>query len=376
LRRFADDRRSRGIRGFLASGEAKQGIFIGDGADVPFAGTEHWCPGEAADPIFSNRDAAERLLDVPYLRDTKKRTGKNVNVAVVDQGLNKQLLGGNYGGGWSVGGTLPGTTSPADPCSVRPTHGMMIAHNILQVAPDATLFDLPLVPWKILDIPVFLALADAAFRTMLQAIANYKAGSVYNGPWIIVNPWGVFDTKTDLAPPNDYVNNATHSFNVQITNAVASGIDIVFAAGNCGQFCPDHRCGCADIGPGHSILGANSLASVLTVGAVRADTTWLGYSSQGPGQSHLAHDKPDLCATSQFHESGDAFTVNTGTSAATALATGVVAGLRSKPSAAGLTPAKLKSILIQTARKVDGPGWNGRRGHGVLNARAAHDAIP
>ena len=58
------------------------------------------------------------------------------------------------------------------------------------------------------------------------------------------------------------------------------------------------------------------------------DGLWLGYSSQGPGA--LYPYKPDLCAASQFSDNEDAYAGNTGTSAACALASGVVARLRGK----------------------------------------------
>jgi subtilisin family serine protease len=366
--------RERDALGTLARGIARnKEAFFGGGADVPFAGTEHWCPRDA--PAFSDRAAAERLLEVPYVRDEKKLTGKRVNVVIVDQGLDRAALGSNYGGGWSVGKIRPGTTK-RQPGTDSRTHGMMIAQNVLAVAPDATIFDLPLVPWKISDIPAFLSLANAAYGTMRAAIANFKTNPRFSGPWVIVNPWGIYDSRLDLRPPHDYINNPNHPFNRLVEAVVGDGHDVVFAAGNCGQFCPDERCGAQDNGPGRSILGANSLGAVLTFGAVRTDTVWLGYSSQGPGQSRLAHDKPDLCAPSQFCETGDAYTTNSGTSAACAVAAGVIVGLRSKQTAAAVTPPQLKNILIRTARKVDGPGWNGRRGNGILNAKAAYYAIP
>jgi len=355
--------------------EENTAAFLGGGSDVPFSGADHWCPSEAWDPIFADRAAAERLIGVDYLKGQSGTTGQGVNVVVVDEGLNQARLGSAYGSGWNVGSVLPGTAEP-DPGSIRRNHGMMIAHNIQQVARDVTFFDLPVVPWKISNVPAFLSTAQALFQTMLYDIKNYRLGGKWSGPWVIVNPWAIFDTKTDLPPPNDYVNNPTHIFNQTIAGAVNNGIDVVFAAGNCGQFCPDFRCGGLDIGPGHSICGANSIAEVLTVGAVRADTKWLGYSSQGPGQSNLAHDKPDLCAASQFCDIDDAFSVNTGTSAACALATGVVASLRSTPSGAGLSPQQLKALLIATARKIDSSVWNDRTGNGILDARAAYDALP
>jgi len=158
--------------------------------------------------------------------------------------------------------------------------------------------------------------------------------------------------------------------------AANAGIDVVFCAGNCGQFCPDERCGPGDQGPGNSIFGANCHPRVMSVGAVRADTLWLGYSSQGPGQPLLAHDKPDLCAPSQFCETEDAHTVNRGTSAACALVAGVMAALRSKWNSAAVSPDRLRTVLNKYARKTDGLKWNNRFGNGILNAKDAFKHLP
>ncbi len=350
----------------------KGDIFAGSSADLPFASADHWCMG-ASDPVFSDRSGAEKLLGVDYLRKQSKTTGRGVNVVIVDQGIDQQDLGKRYGGGWTVGNSQPGSPSRG-PGSIGRSHGMMIAHNILKVAPDATLFDLPLAPpRKISDFPVFLSLADAAYRIMLADIAVWKT-SKYPGPWILVNPWGIYDRKSEM-PPGIYTTNPNNPFNVLVGDAVRADMDVVFAAGNCGQFCPDKRCGENDQGPGHSIWGANSLDSVLTVGAVRADSIWLGYSSQGPGQPLLGANKPDLCAASQFREDDDAFSINTGTSAACGLAGGIVAALRSRWDTTAVPPGALKDILNQTATRPPGLGTDPvlklRLGNGVLDAKAA-----
>src|SRR5262245_25171569 len=187
-----------------ASTDAKS-VFLGSSPDLPFSATDHWCPAEAVDPIFANRAAAERLSGIPFLRSQNGKTrkgkrivtsGRGVNVVIVDQGLNKTHLGTRYGGGWAVGTTQPGTATPPLG-TVHRSHGMMIAQNIQKVAPEVTFFDLPLLPEKISDIPVFLSFAQAAFKTMLSDIASYRSGGgAYSGPWILVNPWGIFDTRS------------------------------------------------------------------------------------------------------------------------------------------------------------------------------------
>jgi hypothetical protein len=339
----------------------------------PFVPAGHWCPGEAADARFANRSAAERLLGIDFLREQGSLTGRAVNVVVADQGLDRQVLGKRYGGGWAVGYRQPGSTQrqPGAPRS----HGMMIAHNILQVAPDATLFDLPLAP--VTDIELFLGRAIPAYEEMLAEIAKCRADQ-WPGPWILVNPWGIHDRKSE-GRKGHYTEERDHRLNQLVLNAVRDNVDVVFAAGNCGQFCPNERCGDTDYGPGRSICEANSLDAVVTVGAVRADGIWLGYSSQGPGQEKLGTKKPDLCAASQFCENDDSFNINTGTSAACALAAGVIAALRSRWDPIKVPPPILERILNDTAMKPQGLSCQNklgqRFGNGILNAKAAFNEL-
>lgn len=369
----------------VANSQERSEEFVGSGADIPLAAGDHWCPREASDPIFADREAAERSMGVDFLKAQNKTrqkrrdivtSGQNVQVVVVDQGLDQALIPEkNWGGGWSVHDNAPGATKTSGG-DIGRTHGMMIAQNILAVAPDVKLFDLPMAPSRIANIQdFFLSTAYAAAFKMMAGIVGYQAGQ-YPGPWILVNPWGIFDTSSEC-PTGSYTNNRDHPFNLIMRLAVAMGIDVVFAAGNCGQFCPDVRCGIGDTGPGRSIWGANSLEEVLTVGAVRADEMWLGYSSQGPGQPNVAGNKPkpDLCATSQFRENRDAFCINTGTSTACAIASGVLAALRSTWDSATVSPGEMKKVLIETARKPAGFATSSdlkeRLGNGILDTEAA-----
>jgi hypothetical protein len=355
----------------------KKSVFSGSSADIPFGSADHWCSGQAADPIFSDRSRADKLIGVDYLQRQNGTSGQGVNVVIVDQGLDGSALGNSYGGGWTVGSSLPGSTRPP-PGSLRPPHAMMVARNILAVAPAAKLFDLPLIPPRILKIPVFLSAADAAVRTMRTDIAGWRNGN-FREPWIIVNAWSIYDRKSEY-PPGDYTENPNNPFNRLIVDLIGDQLDVIFAAGNCGQFCPDGRCAGRDKGPGRSIWGANSLDAVITVGAVRSDGMWLGYSSQGPGQSALGSNKPDFCAASSFREDDDAFTINTGTSAACGLTAGVVAALRSRWDQTTVSPGQLKGVLNTAARKPRGLAWNSplgqRLGNGILDAKAAFNALP
>ncbi len=343
-------------------------LYVSLGADLPFDTADHWCPGNSENRLFGNRAAAHRLIRAQYLAAQGAR-GQGVNVVVIDRGISREqieCLGGKYGGGWRYRKLLyPGVT--------RGGHGLMVARNILMIAGGVTFFDCPLLPEHIANIPIFLSLAQAAYKQMICDIAMLRETGKFPGPWIFVNAWAIYDRKTEH-PAGSYSNCLNHPFNQQVSEAVDADIDVVFCAGNCGGFCPSQRCGANDRGPGNSIFGANSHPKVITVGAVRSDTMWLGYSSQGPGQPNLCPDKPDFCAPSQFCETADATTINDGTSAACALATGTVAALRSKWDASDISPASLKNILKMTATDLhEGTDWEHRLGSGILNAEAAYN---
>ncbi len=345
------------------------------GIDLPILSAGHWCPGDSGQFLFGTRMEASALIGKPYLhRNGVDLKGRNVNVVVIDQGVHAASIPGNYVTGWTRDGQAPGTGD------VR-GHGMMIVRSILDVAPHARIFDCPLIPRaprgvppKIEDLPIFLGHAKAAWLIVLWSIFLWKIFKTHPGPWVIVNAWAAYDRKTEF-PKGAYTNNPLHFFNRAMDLAHLFGHDVIFCAGNCGTFCPDFRCGIGDRGPCESILGANSHPKVITMSAVRSDATWLGFSSEGPGQPALDMCKPDLCAPSQFCEVDDAFLGNIGTSAATAVAAGVVAALREKWDSSAVDPGAMKQVLIDTARKIEGPAWNGRVGHGVIDAENAHKRL-
>jgi hypothetical protein len=344
------------------------------GIDLPLRSTDYWNPAEAMQPLFGDRDAAHRLMAVPEAEETL-----GVNVVIIDQGVSQSWIKhfrGVFGGGWK----MPQAPTPG---STKGGHGSMLARNILEVAPGATIFDLPMIPANITNVRAFLSEAHAACSEMLAGIkALRESGDAqWQRPWLLVNAWAVFNLGKEhrrgepdgSKHPLNYSDNPKHPLNI-IVGQAASEHDVVFAAGNCGQFCPMAQCGVHDVGPGHSILGANSHPDVLTVGAVRTDGLWLGYSSQGPGT--LDPYKPDLCAPSQFTDNEDAYAGNTGTSAACALAAGVVARLRGKWDCTAVSPRKMKRTLIETAfRNVEHPCWDRQLGNGIINyTKAARKA--
>jgi Subtilase family len=362
--------------------------FPGVGADLSLAESEYFCPTNVDQLLFGDRAAAAALTGSKALKQ-QGLTGNGVNIVVIDEGFDANMVR-NFGGGLIYS---PLTGASVQPGATIRGHGMMMVRNILDAAPDATFYDVPLIPPRISNVTGFIGDALGAFTELRLLIGFLRQLGIppWDGPWILVNAWSIFNRSTEY-PPGDYTENPHHPLNVVIDDMVDDAIDIIFAAGNCGQFCPDRRCGKLDVGPGSSIFGANSHPRVLTTGAVRTDALWVGSSSEGPGQPCLFRRKPDLCAPSYFREVGDAslgnlsepfvgdtgtpFIASTGTSAACALTAGIVGAIRSGWDQYSVPPDKLRYFLNKEARKTEGPGWNERLGHGIIDVEATLSALP
>jgi hypothetical protein len=365
------------MRGILETHED----LIEVGADIAFDAVDHWCATGQSDRQFRDRGAAKRLIGLKALAD-ENLSGKNVNVIIVDRGLNKDdiesKLKGKFGGGWAIDPENGGPRiAPGSLKVVRGVtnndHGMMIARNILAVAPEVCLYDLPLIPPRIIGIPTFLSDAHAAFERVMADLD--RRGARDKGErWILVNAWAPFDRTSEM-PRGNYSENPSHPFLKLIGQMVDRNIEMVFAAGNCGQFCPDPRCGAYDVGPGRSVHGANAHPRVLTVGAITTHSIAVGSSSQGEGPVALAGKKPDLVAPSMFSEDSDRHTRNGGTSAACAVAAGVLAALRQRWGPKDVPPDVMKQCLRETAWRPSPPAWDRRLGCGVINAEAALDHL-
>lgn len=360
--------------------DAASNTFLAAGFDPGGAVYDHWCPGVGTGAIFGHRGHARPILRAEALASASFR-GQRVNVVIIDEGLDKaQIPLANWGGGLDhyLDDHLVLPAGGASPTS----HGMMIARSILDLAPEAKLYDVPVIPAaNPPGIPVFVSNMQAAYIALLQVIQTRRSLLPWSGPWVLVNAWGIFDTSTD--PTGSYTRNTEpggHPMINMVTQAIEQDqLDIVYAVGNCGQFCPDQHCGRLDRGPGHSIWGANAHPLVLSVSGVRSDETWMGYASQGPGPELLAVQKPDLCASTQFCETYDAAMLSSGTSAACAMAAGVVAALRGNPKwdQATVTPQALKAALLAAARQPSGmSGWDNRLGFGIIDAAGAIAGLP
>jgi hypothetical protein len=259
-----------------------------------------------------------------------------------------------------VDGSLPdwGTTAVA-----WGDHGNMTSTDALGMAPDAHIYD--------------IRISDAAAGsdpTVSNALAGFQWAINRHAsdgtPHVLSNSWGIFQKSWDPT----YATDANHPFTRKVVEAINDGILVLFASGNCGAACPDGRCG-ADTGPGSDIWGANGHPSVMTVGAVNLSEQLVGYSSVGPAA--LDPHKPDFCSITHFAgyfptiEPGEPS--DTGTSAATPIAAGVVALLKQhQPS---LTQDAAKNALRNTAKDIGPPGWDQYTGAGIIRAKAAWDSL-
>ncbi len=275
--------------------------------------------------------------------------GEGIVVGVVDGGITAvgrtprsgetarigRVIGGYPAATW-------GTTA-----SAWGDHGNMCATDVLGMAPQAQLYDLRISDGS------FISSALAAFQ---WAINQHRIDGT---PHILTNSWGIFQETWDRV----YATDPNHVFTRKVVEALDEGILVLFAAGNCGGTCPDGRCG-SDSGPGRSIWGANGHPRVMTVGAVNKNEQFVGYSSQGPAA--LDRQKPDFCSITHF---AGYFDSDSGTSAATPIAAGVVALLKQvKPE---LNQDQVKNLLRGTAKDIGPAGWDQHSGHGIIQAKRA-----
>lgn len=318
------------------------------------------CPGAYCNALpVGDFSEVRKLLGVPNLVK-KNLTGKGARIAVVDTGIHGANLDPD---GKPIQNRIDpkqfySPTAGYVPGSNTVDHATMVAFDCSLAAPDATLLDYALLQSTSGDWGGFLSDALAAFADLIDLLQRSP------GPLVVNNSWALFDSKEDdpVGSPGNYSENPNHPFNQITGTLVSAGADVLFAAGNCGADCADGRCGVADRGPGRSIHGANSHPAVITVAAVTTKGDRLGYSSQGPGG--LDQQKPDLATYSHFSGSG-VYAADSGTSAASPVAAGVVAALRQgQPN---LAPKVLKGILQKACEPPDAK-WNYDLGYGVLNA--------
>jgi subtilisin family serine protease len=285
--------------------------------------------------------------------------GEGIVVGVVDGGITAEgrpVIAGQTSrriprviGGWP-------TADWGTQASAWDEHGNMCSTDVLGMAPQAQIYDI-----RISASGTISATISAALAGFQWAINQHRVDGT---PHILSNSWGIFQEAWD----NVYARDPNHPFTRKVVEAINEGILVLFAAGNCGGTCPDSRCG-SDSGPDRSIWGANGHPLVMTVGAVNKNEQFVGYSSQGPAA--LDPQKPDFCSITHFK---GYFGSDSGTSAATPIAAGVVALLKqAKPA---MTQTQAKNALRSTAKDIGATGWDQHSGAGIIRAKAALDYSP
>jgi hypothetical protein len=326
------------------------------------------CPGSP--PLGTDGDV-ESLLCVPSLHSAGM-DGNGVLVAIVDSGINTAHLVANgktpnldVARSWvPTAGLVPGSAPVG--------HGTMCAYDALIAAPKATLLDIQLLQSTAGGpTPMSGVLSDAirAYRHLIDVMAAPQQPGEARS-LVVNNSWGMFHETWDfpVGHPGNYSDNPNHPFNRIVAELERAGADILFAAGNCGEDCPDGRCRGVTA---NAIYGANGHASVMCVAGVDTLKRRVGYSTIGPGR--LTRDKPDISGYTHFRGSG-VYAADGGTSAATPVVAGVVAAVRSvrpfNDANPSTHPAAIRSLLTSTAEDLGPVGYDFRHGYGVVDGCA------
>lgn len=285
--------------------------------------------------------------DEIWAKDTR---GEGIIIGICDSGVDKNIIQ-SVKDGWSPWWFLPWGEVLAGS-----SHGNMCATDALAVCPEAQIYDIGVLKSR-----------GEAERVLSNAIAGFQWAIEMHKkdktPHILSSSWNMY-RESDGA---DYAKNKNHPFTRKVVEAIREGIIVCFSAGNCGEFCPDGRCG-TDTGPERSIWGANGHPDVITVGAVNINEDLAGYSSQGPAA--LSSEKPDFCGITHFKGYNDP---DTGTSAATPIVAGVIGLL--KCARPGLKQAQIKAALRKTAKDIGEPGFDHNSGYGIIQAYTAYQLL-
>jgi hypothetical protein len=346
-------------------------------------------PTCGGDPPVGSWTDVQSLLDTATL-DSKGMHGQNVAIAIMDSGMNIDYLTNALGftpefdeanswlpkGASSPAGQWPIETAPAN---LGLNHGTMCAFDALIAAPHATLIDCTILRnappgGSIMAGP--LSNAISAFATVLQSwndTSNTDGLSKYCG-LVISNSWGIFHPKWDfpVGHKGRYCDNPRHPFNRILEPMARAGIDVLFAAGNCGADCPDSRC---QNRTSAAIMGASAMVDVLSIAGADTNGLRVGYSSQGPSIPGMYDMKPDITSYTHFlgSEVFGTGSPDSGTSAACPVMAGCIAALRTLVSP--LSPATPYMVYdhFRTDAKVPAglsAGWNGDYGYGLVDVVA------
>jgi hypothetical protein len=325
--------------------------------------------------------------------------GANVAIAIMDSGIYvphlTRLLGAAPKLDPALSWTPPNLTTKAG--MHRLGHGTMCAYDALIAAPKATLLDMAMLKARPLGdhrVPASVSAAMLAYWPLLYhwVIGPLLGAKPKYDALVVSNSWGIFHPSLDDLPPGHpgrFIDNPNHIFRLFIRILAQAGIDIVFAASNCGPECTSAVCLSKNTG---MIMGANAYDEVLTLAGCDINDQRVGYSSRGPSIPNMPQQKPDLTAYTHFLGSrtvtvpdwllarvpgarnDNGYQPDSGTSAACPVAAGCIAALRTQRLNRPTPPissAAMFQALKNTAHNPAGPGWNPDYGHGIIRPVAA-----
>jgi subtilisin family serine protease len=373
------------VRGYVSCGCVADLHHAPDGIDAHVFADPRLIDYRAAlnsDPIKSTLEVKKKLRTEELA--ALGLDGEGVAIAIMDSGINLRELNSilptkarvDEDNSWA-----PETLALA-PGEQPMGHGTMCAYGALIAAPRATLLDFPILIARgsTHDLNLTVGAALEAYARLADIWkANRAAGAEAKYRALVVNnSWGVFNAELDPFPPGHpcrYIDNPKHPFHESVIQLAQKGIDILFAAGNCGDDCPDATCLGLTSG---TIMGANASAAVLTIAGCDADDERVGYSSQGPSIRGMPWQKPDIAAYTHFKGSEIAgyLAPDGGTSTACAVASGCIAALRTKTPPSAVSPDRLFETIRMTAHRSKHSGWNPDFGFGVINPVAAAQKLP
>ncbi|MFH1072990.1 MAG: S8 family serine peptidase [Nanoarchaeota archaeon] len=320
-------------------------------ADIPFNQLKEIAENDHIKSIYPNREYRALLeSSVPQIHASfmwqQGYTGKGVRIAILDTGIeqghpmfdNRVVLSQTFTG-----------ENHTDDLHGHGTHvaGIAAGNGSLKgVAPGASLMN-----GKVLS--------DAGIGDDASVIAGIN--------WA-VDPDGINSTQDgadiismSLGAPYEDVDSPIVS---AIADAVAAGVVVVVASGNCGEGCPSSSC------TGYIGVETPGIApDAITVGAVDSQNLWTCFSS-GKNVSGVGI-KPDIVAPSVNINSsylGGSYARLSGTSMATPFIAGAAALLIE--SNRNLDPEQVKYVMERTALRLGDPGKDIRYGSGLVDASA------
>jgi hypothetical protein len=271
--------------------------------------------------------------------------GRGVHVAILDDGIHRESLEARLSAHKLRVPALDESkriaTIPAPFSRGRRTHGTMCAFDVAVVAPKCTLLDFAVnAPQAVVEPRVADAIAVCEY---LRGLLERREVEVL----IVVAAWQTLEKdEIDGIRTDD----PEHPFYQALSALESAGADILFSA-------PDHHA--------QFIHGPALHPGVLTVSAIDLAGRLFPTAARGPAATVV---KPDIVAYEGFlgYEMF-AGTPDYGTSAAAALAAGVIAALRSHARVRALPPAQIREALRATARDIGVAGVDCESGWGVVD---------